>query len=85
MTLAEDGFKCSVVSDNTAPCNDMQITGNVIASDQSLRPWGETEKCLHKRFTGYNNDQDVWIWKCDVNNQNPAKAGKYRQVYRVFI
>ena len=49
----------------------------VNSADFSIAPFSDSENCFFKRYTGYNNNDEIWIKPCDAQNTNPAKAGKY--------
>ena len=33
--------------------------------------------CFFKKYSSYNNGDEIWIKTCDANNANQNKAGKY--------
>ena len=37
--------------------------------------------CLFKKYSGYNNRDEIWIKSCDASNININKAGKYTFSY----
>ena len=43
--------------------------------------FADSVNCLFKRYSGYNNGDEIWIKPCDTGNANTAKAGKFQFTY----
>merc|ERR1712054_760818 len=54
---------------------------NLVNADQSITVFGSDPitdgTCLFKKYSGYNNRDEIWIKACDAGHANANKAGKY--------
>ena len=62
--------------------NEISISSNFVFSDQTIRPFGDSNDnlgfCAFKRYSDYIKDQEIWMWPCaDAYHSNSKKAGKY--------
>jgi hypothetical protein len=59
--------------------------GGLTNEDKSITVMGSESvtdgTCLFKKYSGYNNRDEIWIKPCDASNANAAKAGKYTFSY----
>ena len=65
-------------------CNNPVEGGDMISDDiQAIRPMGQNDEnlCLFKKYSGYNNGDEIWIAACGADNANVNKAGKYQFTY----
>ena len=53
----------------------------LVDADQAIYPTGLTDKCVFKRYSGYQAQDEIWIDTCSAGHQNPNKAGKYHWSY----
>ena len=61
-------------------------TGDLLADENlAIKPMGQDDEnlCFFKKYSGYNNGDEIWIKACDATNANPTKAGKYQFTYDV--
>merc|ERR1712066_705201 len=49
----------------------------------AIKPMGQSEDnlCFFKKYSGYNNGDEIWIKSCDSTNANANKAGKFQFTY----
>ena len=52
-----------------------------IRIDQTIRPTGHAEFCVHKRFNNYAENHDVFIWPCEPGFSNPNQNGRFLWSY----
>lgn len=67
-------------------CSNLIVGGDMISDDiQAVRPLGQNDEnlCFFKKYTGYNNNDEIWIAACGADNANVNKAGKYQFTYDV--
>jgi hypothetical protein len=54
---------------------------SLVGADQAIFPTGLTDKCLFKRYTGFNAQDEIWVDTCQAGHANANKAGKYQWSY----
>ena len=74
-------MRCYSGSFGTCDVGDLVETDYLVSSDLSVKPFGDATNCLFKRYSGYNNGDEIWITTCDSENANSAKAGKFQFSY----
>ena len=59
-------------------CND-QFKATIIQPDNTIRLLDQSrpDHCAFKKYASYNSGDEIWYKKCDAENQNQNKAGKY--------
>jgi outer membrane protein assembly factor BamB len=61
-------------------CNNPVEGGDMLADENNaIRPMGQPNDnlCFFKKYSGFNNGDEIWIKSCDASNNNVNKAGKY--------
>merc|ERR1712048_1417211 len=60
-------------------CVDNNSNSVLVGGDETIRPFGADGEtyCFFKRWMGFANGQDVWVWPCNPNHG----SGKYRWSY----
>lgn len=54
---------------------------SLVGADQAIFLTGLTDKCLFKRYSGFNAQDEIWIDVCQAGSTNSNKAGKYQWGY----
>jgi len=65
-------------------CNNPTDGGDMLADESfAIRPMGQADDnlCFFKKYSGYNNGDEIWIKSCDASNSNANKAGKFQFSY----
>jgi hypothetical protein len=62
---------------------DGACSQSLVGADQTIRPFAlDSDSCLFKKFTGYNNGDEIWLKSCaDSSHSNANKAGKFQWSY----
>lgn len=65
-------------------CNNPEEGGNMLADSlNAIKPMGQDDEnlCFFKKYSGYNNRDDIWIKACAADHSNVNKAGKWQFTY----
>ena len=68
-------------------CAGSESEDLIADADKAIRPMGQDDEnlCFFKKYTSYNNGDEIWIKGCDAGNANYIKAGKYRAFIRIWV
>ena len=59
------------------------FTDTFVREDKSIRIFGSDSEttCVYKRWGSYKAGDDLWLWPCEADHDNPSKAGKFHWSY----